>query len=355
VDFTREPIIETVITPKEGHKLVVRSSKSSGQEEYFADAVEIVAFGHALFFRSLEKPKAFLAPVTDYEIVEVREARVVLKNAGLDRSIKIGGGREVPYKPSRESEKNEAITEETVEQEKDQIPTEASSEVRPEMRMDKKRDRRRHYRKRKGKDDETKEETSEETTVSSGREQIENPVQVDEEIVMPGAPLTPMQLSSLLAPPPTLISETINRYRQNELFKGAFYLTEDEQYKPHDMVQELLNEDDEDIILPHAEDSDGTASEPFENASDENTSEEVPFTFEEGDEPFGIEIHETETQEKAEIPEEIPSSEYKTDEAEPVSLQTEETIASPPPEPISKDEETKHHKENDLENKSEQE
>ncbi len=94
MDFTREPIIETIITPREGFKLVVRSSKSLGQEEYFVEAVEIVSFGHALFYRSLERPKCFMVPVTDYEILEVREARMVLKNVGVDSTIKIGGGRE---------------------------------------------------------------------------------------------------------------------------------------------------------------------------------------------------------------------------------------------------------------------
>ena len=94
MDFTREPVIQTVITPKEGCKLVVRSSKGLSQEEYFVDAVEVVSFGGAVFFRSLEKPKNFLLPVTDYEILEVREARMVLKHVGMDRSIKIGGGRE---------------------------------------------------------------------------------------------------------------------------------------------------------------------------------------------------------------------------------------------------------------------
>ena len=49
MDFTREPIIETVITPKEGCKIVVRSSKSNGQEEHFVDAVEVVSFGHSFF------------------------------------------------------------------------------------------------------------------------------------------------------------------------------------------------------------------------------------------------------------------------------------------------------------------
>ncbi|MEI8365092.1 MAG: hypothetical protein WCF65_01620 [Parachlamydiaceae bacterium] len=93
MDFTREPIIETVITPKEGCKLVVRSSKSNAQEEHFVDAVEVVSFGHSFFFRSLERPKTFIVPATDYEILEVREARMVLKNVGIDRTIKIAGGR----------------------------------------------------------------------------------------------------------------------------------------------------------------------------------------------------------------------------------------------------------------------
>ena len=77
MDFTREPIIETIITPKEGCKLVVRSSKSAGQEEYFVDALEVVSFGGQSFFRSLERPKAFLVPTSDDEVLEVREARMV--------------------------------------------------------------------------------------------------------------------------------------------------------------------------------------------------------------------------------------------------------------------------------------
>ena len=77
MNFTREPIIETVITPREGCKLVVRNSKGGGQEEYFVDAVEVVSFGHSFFFRSLDRPKSFLVPVSDYEILELKETRMV--------------------------------------------------------------------------------------------------------------------------------------------------------------------------------------------------------------------------------------------------------------------------------------
>ena len=98
VNFTREPIIETIITPKDGYKLVVRNSKGGNQEEFSVDAVEVVSFGHSFFFRSLEKPRSFLVPASDYEVLEVKETRVVLKNVGPERAIKIGGGREAPVR-----------------------------------------------------------------------------------------------------------------------------------------------------------------------------------------------------------------------------------------------------------------
>lgn len=274
MDFTREPIIETVITPKEGHKLVIRSSKSTGQEEYFVDAVEIVNFGNAMFFRSLERPKAFLAPVSDFEVLEVREARVVLKNVGHDRSIKIGGGREGGSKIPREQEKEEIPSLEE-KSEKIELIEEEGTEPKPELRLEKKRDRRRNYRKRRGKEEGVEsasplpEEAVKETvTVVEGEESSE-----------PAIVVPPPSLSSLLQPPPTLISETINRYRQNEQFKGAFYFNEDEQYKPHDKVQELLSEDDEEEIPPHLQsprfDFEEPASAPEEPPHYESGSEEM--------------------------------------------------------------------------------
>src|SRR5579872_3183501 len=108
VNFTREPIIETVITPREGCKLVVRSSKGNGQEDYYVDSIEVVSFGHSFFFRSQERPKSFLVPVSDYGILELKETRVVLKNAPTERSIKIAGGREAPPPPRREEQPQDA-------------------------------------------------------------------------------------------------------------------------------------------------------------------------------------------------------------------------------------------------------
>lgn len=222
MDFTREPIVETVITPKEGFKLVVRSSKSSGQEEYFVDAVEVVSFGNSFFFRSLERPKSFLVPATDYELLEVREARMVLKNVGLDRSIKIGGGREAPAKQQREPAPEKAASAE---------PSAQPAEEMAEARVDKRRDKRRHTRRRRGRDD--VKEGSEESSSSEGEAKIDidEPLKLVPRESSSAEPLTTSSsvLSSILPPPPTLISDTIARYKENAMFKGAFFMKDEEQ------------------------------------------------------------------------------------------------------------------------------
>lgn len=102
MNYTREPIIESVITPKEGCKLAIRNSKKGvGQEDYFVEAIEIVSFGSGIFFRSTERPKSFLVPVTDYEVIELKETKMVLKTAGIEKSIKIGGGKDEDKQPPK--------------------------------------------------------------------------------------------------------------------------------------------------------------------------------------------------------------------------------------------------------------
>jgi len=137
VNFTREPIIETVITPKDGYKLTIRNSKGGSQEEYSVDAIEIVSFGQSMFFRSQERPKTFLLPVTDYEVVEVKETRVVLKNAPLEGSIKIGGGKpqhRAPAPKEHTEEKAPIVAK----------PQEDETEDRPRRRKSSSRRRREH-------------------------------------------------------------------------------------------------------------------------------------------------------------------------------------------------------------------
>lgn len=135
MNFTREPIIETIITPREGYKLILRNSKGSAQEELIVEAVEVVSFGHSFFYRSLDRSKSFLVPVSDYEIVEAKEARVALKNVSFEKTIKIAGG----HKPPREQEK--VVAEE---------PSETESTPAGESQPGKKRERRRNRRRRSG-------------------------------------------------------------------------------------------------------------------------------------------------------------------------------------------------------------
>ncbi len=166
--FTREPIIETIITPKEGHKLVIRNSKGGGQEEFFVDAIEVIAFGQSSFYRSQEKPKSFVVPISDYEILEVRETRMVLKASTVEKGIKIGGGREATLK----------------------VPQEEGPPVEP-----KRKEQRRRQRKRRTRDDEPATATEEGKVEKTVRE---------EKIPM-------------IPPPTTLISETIARYKEPQI------------------------------------------------------------------------------------------------------------------------------------------
>lgn len=242
MDFTREPIIETVITPKEGHKLVIRSSKAVGQEEFFVDALEVVSFGQNLFFRSLEKPKAFLVPTNDYEVLEVREARMVLKHVGLERAIKIGGGKEAGHKNVREVERDIPPPPPPV-----AVPAEAAiaapadapiAEEKGEGRFERKRERRRQYRRRRGREEGAPREGE---VWTEGNEEGDMPIE-EEAVKIPLAAAPHEQevshrrseaitasssiLTSLLPPPSTLISETLARYRENDMFKDAFFFKE---------------------------------------------------------------------------------------------------------------------------------
>ena len=229
VDFTREPIIETVITPKEGFKLVVRSSKSNGQEEHFVDAVEMVSFGYSFFFRSQERPKTFLVPATDYEILEVREARMVLKNIGLDRTIKIAGGREAQMRGHREpqNEKVESYVEEPVlSVSEESLDSSSSQDKSQDNRLDKKRDRRRNNRRRRGKEGVVGDEAQEidQNIGSLEQHEFKKPSnKVDSTVAQ--QVLTTSVLTALLAPPPTLISDSIALYKDK--YKEAFYTKED--------------------------------------------------------------------------------------------------------------------------------
>jgi hypothetical protein len=285
VDFTREPIVETVITPKEGYKLVVRSSKSTGQEEYFVDAVEVVSFGQSLFFRSIEKPKCFLVPVSDYEVLEVREARMVLKNVGVDQSIKIAGGRETHIRAPREAERGEVTSQ--------RVEAVAAAEVTDETApTGKKRERRRHSRRRRGPEEALKEGEQSQANEQEG-ESYERMAttgsEAGREDDVQGVP-SPLQFSALLQPPPTLISETIGRYK--ETFKEAFFTPEIESIAPHDKIKELLEEEDQ-IVKPLPEE----AYESLLNITEQADEEEpLPIVDNQWDEEASKDLENPEPQ-----------------------------------------------------------
>lgn len=199
MNFTREPIIETVITPREGCKLLVRSSKASSQEEYAVDAVEVVSFGHSFFYRCLERPRSFLVPVSDYEILEQKETRLPLKNAPLERSIKIGGGR-----PPREAPEEESSPD-------------SSEPTSPERRG---RDRRGRRGRRGGRGGEAPRSAPLSEESASPEESAPLPA-LDADVGAPSdvspaaeAPKAPSFISKLFPPPLTLIKDTIGRYKQ---------------------------------------------------------------------------------------------------------------------------------------------
>lgn len=228
MNFTREPIVETVITPREGCKLVIRSSKANGGEDYFVDAVEVVSFGHSFFFRSLERPKSFLVPVSDYEILELKETRMVLKNVSGDKSIKIGGGKT----------KEDATLSES----------RPAPEREPRKRSKSRRGRRSRERaQEKGKEKEKKAEEVPTPAETVEEKPSEVEVQVSEEktegvIIEKKEPVTseggveeaPSFISKLFPPPPTLIKESLSKYKPAETEEMEESITEEPQEKKED-------------------------------------------------------------------------------------------------------------------------
>lgn len=171
--FTREPIIETIITPRDGFRLQLRPSKGEG-EEFFVDMVEVITFGKASFYRSLDKPKSFVIPTGDYDLVEVREARMVIKSATVEK-VKIAGGKK------EEEEKFE------------------------------KKGRTKRSRKKKG---DKPEEVKQQESGAPKPEALPQKQEPRKEIVPPKAEsVEPKERRSLIPPPATLISESMARYK----------------------------------------------------------------------------------------------------------------------------------------------
>lgn len=226
--FTREPIIETIVTPKDGHKLLVRSSKIAGAEEYFVDALEIVSFGTSYFYRSTEKPKPFLLSVTDYEVVEARETKIALKTSGVERGIKIGGGKESSKKEALDESQTDEIVEET-------------------RTIEKKRDRKRN-RRRRGRSDEKEESVASSIESADPYDSFMDVSQSpdhDRLVDSPSEAIIPPShnMHILLPPPPALISETFGKHAPKEEQQPP--LPEAPQ-SPAEKIEELMDDITED-------------------------------------------------------------------------------------------------------------
>ena len=231
MDFTRHPIIETVITPRDGFRLAVRSSKNIGQEEFSVEAVEVVSFGSSCFFRSTDRAKAFLVPVSDYEIVEIRENKIPLKAATLEGTIRIPTVKEFPRNFSKETEKKEdVVREESFKEEKKEKEEQAllSPSVK-ESRVDRRKEKeRKRQKKRKEKEEQKPAEEaslSSEPVMSKAVPVPSAPLHEEkqaENIVEQSAPL-PTFTSTIIPPPTTLIRDDLERLRKNDTYKNAFY------------------------------------------------------------------------------------------------------------------------------------
>lgn len=221
--------------PREGCKLLVRNSKGGGQEEYYVDSIEVVSFGHSFFFRSQERPKSFLVPVSDYEILEMKETRMSLKNVAPERSIKIGGGREGAVRPPREASPES----ESYEPQEREHP-----EQRPPLDRDRKRDKRRRGRRGGGRPEGSMHEMREQPPVvepfpneepsapqgASSRDSSPHMETRSEEHKAPSF------ISKLFPPPPTLIKDSLSRY------KIAEPVEEDLTFQKEEKLEEMFFE-----------------------------------------------------------------------------------------------------------------
>jgi hypothetical protein len=260
VDYTREPIVETVITPKDGYRISVRSSKVPGQEEYVVEALEVVSFGTNCFFRNLERPRAFMVPASDYEILEVREPRVSLKAASLEGTVRMPP-REA-QRPSREVEKREilppkepvapVVEPEEVFSEEMVSESVSQSSAAPEGRHDRRRERRRGQRRRRGGREEGALEESRGSAVKAEIPPVGLPPVLEPTSPLADAspshdvakePVVAPVMSTVIPPPTTLIRDDLERLRRNKQYEGAFYIRE-----PEEMVKEESDDDDAPIV-----------------------------------------------------------------------------------------------------------
>ena len=265
MNFTREPILETIISAKEGYKLKLKSTKHEGSAEYLVDAIEVVSFGTTFFYRSGEPAHTFFVPAQDFEIEQVRQARLALK-APVEKNIKIAGGAEGGKKPSEKSRDKrkqkpvkEAAKPKDVEKKNPETTpvAEGKAEENPVKKTTKDKPVRRTVNKRVSKDRKKAEKEAAEAAASDEAPQ-------------------PSMFSHLLRPPEALISDNIHKYQniidnQNQE-KGIEANEEKQEAKPVDVVADKPIDDPE---------LTSEAPKPFEKLTEEQEEKEKPLTLKE--------------------------------------------------------------------------
>ncbi|WP_375793669.1 hypothetical protein O1W69_00920 [Chlamydia sp. 12-01] len=208
--FTRDPVIETVITSREGYKLSVRNTKHLSQDPFVVEAVEVISLGNTCFFRNCDHSKPFIVPAGDYEVMEIRDTKINLKAVGLDRGIKIAGGREAliklpkaaPVTVVEESSSEAIVVETSSETPTASTPHSTTRKEKKERKGDKWKEKKKQGRKK------TNKEVSE--VAGSSQEIIDT---VTEELWEESQEdnLGEQKKFSLLPPPAKLISEIISQ------------------------------------------------------------------------------------------------------------------------------------------------
>jgi hypothetical protein len=212
VHFTREPIIESILSARDGYKLVLKSSKTNSSAEISAEVVEIVSFAGSVFYRSQDRSKNFLLPAADYEINEVKDARLVLKNISLEKSNKLSNPQKEQVVSDSESEAQEDLSHEMSEDQDQAQQTQSAPQAQSNSRLERRRERRRNRRRRhseersqEDKKDLSAELSQEQTDIASGEE--------NQESIAP----MPVPTLNLIPPPTTLISQTLARYKEKQV------------------------------------------------------------------------------------------------------------------------------------------
>ncbi len=203
--FTREPIIESILSAREGFKLVLKNSKTASCQEISAEVIEIVSFAGSVFYRSQDRLKNFMVPAADFEIAEVKDGRLVLKNISLEKSQKLQNpSKEVSTTTSDEEHGGDFLSD----LDEDVVVAPQTSQTAPTTqnnnRLEKRRERRRNRRRRHSED--RVQDDKKEPQEGSQQEAVEESTQSESP--------APIPVLNLIPPPTTLISQTLARYKE---------------------------------------------------------------------------------------------------------------------------------------------